>query len=119
MNASLGATSLATIMQMVACGYGVTLVPEVAIDVELRDDRVKLLRFAEPQPSRSVGLVWRRTSPRETDFKSLGQLIGSSMHALPRPDMSATGPLTPSAAKGTCTRGSRERQMSRREDSRT
>ena len=49
----LGATSLATIMQMVASGYGVTLVPEVAVDVEVRDDRVKLLRFAEPQPRRS------------------------------------------------------------------
>jgi LysR family hydrogen peroxide-inducible transcriptional activator len=67
-------------MQMVASGYGVTLVPEVAIDVELRDDRVKLLRFAEPQPSRSVGLVWRRTSPRELDFKSLGQIIASSLN---------------------------------------
>src|SRR5262249_2353772 len=36
----LGATSLATVMQMVANGYGVTLVPEVAIDVEVRDERV-------------------------------------------------------------------------------
>ena len=34
---SLGATSLATVMQMVANGYGVTLVPEVAVDVEVRD----------------------------------------------------------------------------------
>src|SRR5882757_6948006 len=79
-NASLGATSLATIMEMVACGYGVTLVPEVAIDVELRDHRVKLLRFAEPQPSRSVGLVWRRTSPRKLDFISLGKMVGA-LHA--------------------------------------
>jgi LysR family hydrogen peroxide-inducible transcriptional activator len=80
-NASLGATSLTTIMQMVACGYGVTLVPEVAVEVELRDDRVKMLRFAEPQPSRNVGLVWRRTSPRELDFVSLGQMIISSLNA--------------------------------------
>ncbi|MEA2817741.1 MAG: LysR family transcriptional regulator, hydrogen peroxide-inducible s activator [Rhodospirillaceae bacterium] len=80
-NVSLGATSLTTIMQMVACGYGVTLVPEVAIDVELRDHRVKLLRFSEPQPSRNVGLVWRRTSPRERDFVSLGQMIASSLKA--------------------------------------
>ena len=46
--ASLGATSLATVMQMVANGYGITLVPRVAVDVEVRDERVKLLRFAEP-----------------------------------------------------------------------
>ena len=42
----LGATSLATVMQMVANGYGVTLVPQIAVDVEVRDERVKLLRFA-------------------------------------------------------------------------
>jgi len=56
--AGLGATSLATVMQMVANGYGVTLVPEVAVGVEARDDRVKLMRFVEPNrqgPSSSHG----------------------------------------------------------------
>jgi LysR family transcriptional regulator, hydrogen peroxide-inducible genes activator len=73
--ASLGATSLATVMQMVANGYGVTLVPEVAVDAELHDKRVKLLRFAEPEPGRSIGLVWRRTSPRQQDFAALGKIV--------------------------------------------
>jgi LysR family transcriptional regulator, hydrogen peroxide-inducible genes activator len=71
----LGASSLATVMQMVANRYGVTLVPEVAIDVEVRDERVKLLRFAAPEPGRTVGLGWRRTSPRKVDFVALGQLV--------------------------------------------
>jgi LysR family hydrogen peroxide-inducible transcriptional activator len=71
----LGATSLTTVMQMVANGYGVTLVPEVAIDVEVRDERVKLLRFAPPQPGRTVGLAWRHTSPRKVDFVALGQIV--------------------------------------------
>jgi LysR family hydrogen peroxide-inducible transcriptional activator len=71
----LGATSLATVMQMVANGYGVTLVPQVAVDVEVRDERVKLLRFAAPEPGRSVGLGWRRTSPRKADFIALGKLV--------------------------------------------
>lgn len=69
------ATSLATIMQMVASGYGITLLPEVAVDVELRDSRVKLLRFADPQPNRCVGLIWRRTSPRTEDFQALGRVV--------------------------------------------
>ena len=72
---ALGATGLATVIQMVANGYGVTLVPEVAIDVEVRDERVKLLRFAAPAPGRAVGLAWRRTSPRKVDFVALGQLV--------------------------------------------
>ena len=73
--AGLGATSLATVMQMVANGYGVTLLPEVAIDAEGRDSRVRLLRFCEPEPVRSIGLAWRRTSPRKQDFEALGQII--------------------------------------------
>ena len=81
-SASLGATSLATVMQMVANGYGVTLVPQVAADTEVRDARVKLLRFAEPQPGRSIGLVWRRTSPRKADFTALGKIVTSAL--LPR-----------------------------------
>ena len=76
--ASLGATSLATVLQMVANGYGVTLLPEVAVDVELRDQRVKLLRFNAPQPARSIGLAWRRTSPRKRDFEMLGRVIAET-----------------------------------------
>jgi len=73
--AGLGATSLATVMQMVANGYGVTLLPQVAVDAELRDPRVKLLRFAEPEPVRTIGLAFRRTSPRRKDFEALGKIV--------------------------------------------
>jgi LysR family transcriptional regulator, hydrogen peroxide-inducible genes activator len=75
----LGATSLATVMPMVANGYGVTLVPQVAVDVEVRDDRVKLLRFVSPQPGRTIGLAWRRTSPRKSDFIALGQIATEAL----------------------------------------
>ena len=75
----LGATSLATVMQMVANGYGVTLVPQVAVDVEVRDERVKLLRFVPPQPGRTIGLAWRRTSPRKADFIALGQIATETL----------------------------------------
>jgi LysR family hydrogen peroxide-inducible transcriptional activator len=72
---SLGATSLTTVMQMVANGYGVTLVPEIAADVEVRDARVKLSRFAAPEPGRTIGLAFRRTSPRRKDFEVLGEVV--------------------------------------------
>ena len=77
--AGLGATSLATVMQMVASGYGVTLLPEVAAGVEARDDRVKLMRFVEPEPVRTIGLAWRRTSPRKNDFVALGQIVSQTL----------------------------------------
>lgn len=75
----LGATSLATVMQMVANGYGVTLVPKVAVEVEVRDPRIKLLRFIPPEPGRTVGLAWRRTSSRKRDFLALGHVIGEAL----------------------------------------
>jgi LysR family hydrogen peroxide-inducible transcriptional activator len=77
--AGLGATSLATVMQMVAIGYGVTLLPEVAVDAEGRDARVKLLRFSAPEPARTVGLAWRGTSPRKKDFKALGKIVTQAL----------------------------------------
>jgi LysR family hydrogen peroxide-inducible transcriptional activator len=75
----LGATSLTTVMEMVANGYGVTLVPEIALGVELRDKRVKLLRFAPPQPGRTIGLAWRHTSPRKVDFVALGRIVTETL----------------------------------------
>ena len=75
----LGATSLATVMQMVANGYGVTLVPQIAVDVEVRDERVKLLRFAKPDPAAPSDLAWRRTSPRKVDFVALGQIVTEAL----------------------------------------
>ena len=69
-------------MQMVANGYGVTLLPQVAVDAEVRDVRVKLLRFAEPEPGHTIGLAWRRTSPRKADFTALGRLITETRDAV-------------------------------------
>jgi LysR family hydrogen peroxide-inducible transcriptional activator len=79
--ASLGATSLATVMQMVANGYGVTLLPEVAAGLEARDDRVSLIRFSEPEPVRTIGLAWRRTSSRTNDFVALGEIVIQTLTA--------------------------------------
>lgn len=73
--AALGSTSLATVMQMVANGYGVTLLPQIAADAEARDQRIKLTRFAAPEPGRTIGLAFRRTSPRRKDFEALGDIV--------------------------------------------
>jgi LysR family hydrogen peroxide-inducible transcriptional activator len=74
-----GASSLNTVIQMVAGGYGVTLIPQIAADVERRDERVKFLRLENPQPGRSIGLAFRRTSPRKADFAALGEMVKESL----------------------------------------
>jgi LysR family hydrogen peroxide-inducible transcriptional activator len=73
---SFGASSLATIVQMVANGYGVTLLPEMAISSEIhRGGDIRLLRFTSPEPKRGIGLAWRKTSPRKAEFAQFGKLL--------------------------------------------
>ncbi|HLO24231.1 MAG TPA: LysR substrate-binding domain-containing protein [Methyloceanibacter sp.] len=72
---SFGASSLATIVQMVANGYGITLLPEMAIASEVHRGDIRLLRFRAPEPKREIGLAWRKTSPRKADFEQLAELL--------------------------------------------
>jgi LysR family transcriptional regulator, hydrogen peroxide-inducible genes activator len=72
---TFGVSSLSTIVEMVAAGYGVTLLPEMCLNVELRAREIGLTRFVDPEPHRTVGLAWRATSPRAADFRELGRLI--------------------------------------------
>jgi LysR family hydrogen peroxide-inducible transcriptional activator len=76
---AFGSTSLTTVMQMVANGYGVTLLPEIATQAELHDKRVSLKRFAAPEPGRTIGLAWRKTSPRRRDFEALGEAVKATV----------------------------------------
>lgn len=73
---ALGAASLTTIMQMVAAGHGITLLPELCAEAEVDKRRVALIPFPDDPPKRTIGLAWRRNSPRKADFEALGTLIG-------------------------------------------
>ena len=69
------ATSLATLVQMVASGAGVTLLPNLSIPVEERTPDLAVVALAKPVPARTIGLVWRATSPRAEEFRVLGELL--------------------------------------------
>lgn len=71
----LGASSLSTLVQMVASGFGVTLLPEISTTYETTQGGIRLVRFTEPEPTRMLGLAWRRSSPRKAEFNVLGELI--------------------------------------------
>ncbi|MFL1874681.1 hydrogen peroxide-inducible genes activator [Hansschlegelia beijingensis] len=73
---SFGATSLSTLMQLVANGHGVTLLPQMFVDAEARvDPRVRLLRFEEPEPKRVLALAYRSTSPVKSGLLALAETI--------------------------------------------
>lgn len=71
---TFGATSLTTLVQLVAHGQGVTLLPAMAAD-DLADPRIVLSRFADPAPSRTIALAWRAASPRKRQLKALAVRI--------------------------------------------
>jgi LysR family hydrogen peroxide-inducible transcriptional activator len=63
-------------MQMVANDYNVTLLPEMAAAIEVHpSDHIRLLRFSAPEPKREIGLAWRKSSPRKSEFEQLGGLL--------------------------------------------
>jgi len=77
----LDASSLSTLVQMVEAGLGVTLVPEMALAIETRSADVSIARFRKPQPSRTIGMVWRRTSPLAPQLFTIAEVVRASAQA--------------------------------------
>lgn len=94
---TFGASSLSTIVEMVAAGYGITLLPEICLPIEMRGRALDLVPFVDPEPFRTVGLAWRRTSPRHEDFQELGRLL---IEARPPVDGHRQGNVATSGAGG-------------------
>jgi LysR family hydrogen peroxide-inducible transcriptional activator len=74
----LDGSSLSTLVQMVGAGLGVTLIPEMAVPIETRSADVSLARFDDPQPGRTVGMVWRKSSPLSEDLSGLSKVVGEA-----------------------------------------
>jgi LysR family transcriptional regulator, hydrogen peroxide-inducible genes activator len=70
------ATSLRSLVQMVAAELGITLMPQIAVDSELTSTRNVVIRPLSPdKPYRTLVLAWRPTSSRGADFRMLGNII--------------------------------------------
>lgn len=78
----LDASSLSTLVQMVASGIGVTLIPEMAVPVETRSARVAVNRFDRNAPSRTVGMIWRRSNPLSSQLMELSATVREAGRAL-------------------------------------
>lgn len=79
----LDGSSLSTLVQMVGAGIGVTLIPEIAMPVETRSADVSIARFADPQPSRTIGMIWRKTSPIARQLMEVADVVRGTVRSLP------------------------------------
>ena len=78
----LDASSLSTLVQMVSAGMGVTLIPEMAVSVETRSAAVSVARFKKPQPSRTIGMIWRKTTPLKEQLLQISEVVCRSAETL-------------------------------------
>jgi LysR family hydrogen peroxide-inducible transcriptional activator len=70
-------SSLSTLVQMVGAGMGLTLIPEMAIELETRGGHVSVARFASSVPSRRIGMVWRKSNPLSQKLNKIGAIVKS------------------------------------------
>ncbi|MBW4707212.1 LysR family transcriptional regulator [Roseobacter sp. YSTF-M11] len=75
-------SSLSTLVQMVGTGIGVTLIPEMAVPVETTSAAVSVDHLNAPQPSRVIGMVWRKTSPLSDELMQISRVVQQSAEAL-------------------------------------
>lgn len=80
--AGFDGSSLSTLVQMVGAGIGVTLIPEMAVAVETRGAPVAIQRFEAGPPARTVGMIWRRTSPLAADLREVAEVVRQSAEAM-------------------------------------
>lgn len=75
-SAEVGATSLHTLVQMVAGGMGVTLLPKVAAEGGVAlGAPVAVRAFSKPIIGRSIGIAWREGSEREAEARLLAETL--------------------------------------------
>lgn len=70
--------SLTTLVQMVAAGFGVTLIPEMAEEFEGRIPNISIAKFHKNPPKRKIGMVWRRNSPLQDKYIEIAQIVKAS-----------------------------------------
>jgi LysR family hydrogen peroxide-inducible transcriptional activator len=75
-HAAMLGTSLHTLVQMVDNGLGVTFIPSMAIEAGILDGtRVEARPLRSDHGYRSIALIWRRSSPRESEFQLLAAAL--------------------------------------------
>lgn len=73
-------TSLDTLRQMVATGMGLSLMPALYVKSEVaHQDLVVARPFRGTAPSRTIGMVWRKGTSREVEFRLLSNLVCTSL----------------------------------------
>lgn len=72
---TFAATSLTTILELVANGYGVTLLPAISLKREEHNSRIQVHTLGAPGAARLLRLVWRANSPYEKLYAEIAGIV--------------------------------------------
>src|ERR1700743_1885368 len=87
----LDANSLSTLGALGSAGLCGTLISEIAVSEGTQSASVTLSRFSDPEPSRTIGMVWRKTSPLARQLLQISEVVSFSASALREPKRLADG----------------------------
>ncbi|MBU2993281.1 hydrogen peroxide-inducible genes activator [Octadecabacter sp. 1_MG-2023] len=79
---SMDGSSLSTLVQLVGAGIGVTLIPRMAIGVETQSANVAVASFKGTQPKRTIGMVWRKSSPLADQYREIVSILEQASEAI-------------------------------------
>ena len=71
----LRATSLSTLVQMVAGGAGITLLPTLSVKTEAKAAGLTTRPIASSTAQRTIALVWRKRSPLEAALREIASAV--------------------------------------------
>jgi LysR family hydrogen peroxide-inducible transcriptional activator len=73
------ATSLATLVQMVAGGAGVTLLPSLSVETEAKRAGLQVRALQTAKAHRTIALVWRKRAPLAPALRELAEALRSAV----------------------------------------
>lgn len=81
----LDGSSLSTLVQLVGAGIGVTLIPQMAVGVETQSADVSVAAFSDPKPKRTIGMIWRKTSPLSDQLMEIADIVRKAADTMAQP----------------------------------
>lgn len=99
----LGASSMATLLRLVAGGYGATLTPEIAFDEALALASLRLIRLADPAPARRIWFVSRKRRGEGASYGAMAEILAEAGEDRLKAARAAAATAAPTARKGDAT----------------
>jgi len=78
-NQSIRASSINTLIELVSQNYGSTLIPRMCLKSMHNSNKIKIINFNNPKPTRSIGAVWNKKHGNQNQINNFINIINSEL----------------------------------------